>query len=498
MIQLHIRRLIFTYFVNNARGMESRIDVICLWRCGTVGSCLRMNTMHRCLAIAGLLLLGTNLSRADDPSAAQPWSFDTITLKNGTVLKGLILESSDSSIKIQCVLRQAGRPTVTLHTAVQRAEIVQVDRLKAPQREQLQARLLELEQNTPQGEKARMEGLNLEEIAWAGQPKGGLRYKSDYFTLESNAPEDIVRRSALRLEQIFAAYAVYLPSRFKGGAPTSVTLMTDEIEYRRMLVTQKQQFQNLAFFDPASNRIVCFSSLKLLGERLALLRFEHRKLRSDLEAKRTEFAKLYKGKELARVTMPITDALRRLDRVDQQNAELLDKESRQLLATLYHEAFHAYLAVFVYPPQKGELPRWLNEGLAQIFESAIVEGKELRVGHADATRLTRVKEKNALVPLADLLRSGPKQFLVSHAVERQSSDRNYLTSWALAFYLTFEKRLLGSAAMDRFVARLHEGIDPIAAFEEFSGASLTAFEVEFRKYVQLLQEDGTVAKVVKP
>ena len=39
------------------------------------------------------------------------------------------------------------------------------------------------------------------------------------------------------------------------------------------------------------------------------------------------------------------------------------------------------------------MPRWLNEGLAQIFETAIIEAGELRVGHADAERLARVKEE---------------------------------------------------------------------------------------------------------
>jgi len=33
------------------------------------------------------------------------------------------------------------------------------------------------------------------------------------------------------------------------------------------------------------------------------------------------------------------------------------------------------------------VPLWLDEGLAQIFETALVEAGELRVGHAERSRL---------------------------------------------------------------------------------------------------------------
>lgn len=432
---------------------------------------------------------------------AQPkWNYDIITLKNGSVLKGMIEQSTDDCIKFQYVLRQTGKPTVTLHITIRRNEIKSIERLKPADREVLQSRLLDLEQNSPQTEKERMEGLDLREIGWGGKPRGGWRYDSNYFTLTSSAPEEIVRRAALRLEQIYAAYAVFLPPRHKGGAATSVTLLTDMAEYQKLLAAQKNQFLNLAFFDPDANRIVCYSDLQRLGESLASVRAQHRQIRADLETKRAEFAKLYKGVELARVTQGITDAMLRLNRADDLNTDRFNKATLQLFATLYHESFHAYLAGFVYVPGQDELPRWLNEGLAQIFETAILEGKELRVGHADRNRLTRAKEmagKGQLVPIADLIKSGPKQFLLTHIVDRQASDRYYLTSWAVAFYLMFEKRLLGSEALDHFVSRLNEGADAKAAFEEMIGMPLAKFEPAFRKYIQLLQADGTVANFGK-
>src|SRR5439155_17665022 len=166
----------------------------------------------------------------------------------------------------------------------------------------------------------------------------------------------------------------------------------------------------------------------------------------------------------------------------------------RLFQRLYHEAFHAYLASFVYPPGDAEVPRWLNEGLAQIFETAIVEAGELRVGPTDRERVRRVQElahKGQLVPLADLLKSGPKQFLVQHATEQQISDRYYISSWALACYLTFERRLLAGKAMDRYVQASARGAEPAAAFRDFVGQPLSEFEKGFRDYLSRLPARAT-------
>jgi hypothetical protein len=201
------------------------------------------------------------------------------------------------------------------------------------------------------------------------------------------------------------------------------------------------------------------------------------------------------------MSKPYLDARDSVVAADRKNDELFANATKQLFATLYHEAFHAYLAGFVYPPKSGDVPRWLNEGLAQIFETAILEGQELRVGHADQARLTKAKDavqKGELLPVTDLLRSGRDQFALSHVGDKQISDRHYVASWALAFYLTFERRLLGSPALDQFIKQVNDGVEAIKAFEELIGEPLAKFEPEFRKYVLYLQANGSVARVPKP
>jgi hypothetical protein len=141
----------------------------------------------------------------------------------------------------------------------------------------------------------------------------------------------------------------------------------------------------------------------------------------------------------------------------------------------------------------------LNEGLAQVFETAQVEAGELRLGHADRDRLARVKEfvrKGELLPVKDLLCAGPKQFIVLHRGDRFESDQAYLTSWGLSFYLMFDRKVLGTTALDEFVRRINEKADAIEAFGKLTGQPLERFEKEFHQFLLRLQADGSLSDTI--
>jgi hypothetical protein len=455
----------------------------------------------RWLTIGLLGLLPSAPLLAENPSPMAGLKFETLHLKSGVTFQGLVLEETQTIVRFQNVRQPRGRPTVIIESSFPRGEVVGIDRLDDADRQRLQARIREIEKISEQGDKERAGGLELEVIPWGKDPKGGWRYSSDYFVLASNAPEELARRAAFHLEQIYLAYTRFLPPRFPGGQATRIEVLIDQDEYQRLLAEQKHTFLNPAFFDCVANRIVCYSNHQKLSQDLANTRQQHQKIRQELTKEEAEFKKLYKGKELAKLLEPIVEARKKIKVVDLMNEATFERDTHQMFATLYHEAFHAYLSNFVYPPRGGELPRWLNEGLAQIFETAIVEAGELRIGHADRNRLDKAKDalqKKELVPLESLLNSGPKHFLLVHVGDRQISDQHYLTAWAVTFYLTFEKRLFGSEAMDYYVRKLADKADTREAFEALVGQKLSQFEKDFARYLQNLQEDGTVRNLVKP
>lgn len=429
---------------------------------------------------------------------ADDWQFDILRLKNGGVLKGMLVDEDENEVRFCIIARNTGAPTrPTTTTTIPRNEIAGIDRLDAKERKKLEERLQTLDL-TGEGEKARMKSLQLKSVPWVtGDGSQALRYTSEFFVLTSNAREEIVRRAAVRLDDIYNAYVRYLPPRRQKAERTAIILVRSVAEYRIILKDQGRNILNPAFYDLRRNQVVCATELQKLGDKLEQVRGQHQKALDELKEREAALRRQHKGNVPAPLLVQIQNAKKEIAQANRKNDGIFDSITRELFQTLYHEAFHAYLANFVYPPEEVEVPRWLNEGLAQIFETAIVEAGELRVGHVDKERLTQIRDMSRagrLVPIKDLLTSSSKEFLVAQARDQQISDRYYLNSWALASYLTFDRRLLGSPVMHRYVQSLKRGANEMEAFASMVGKPLPQFEKEYQQYLSKLQPDGTASK----
>jgi hypothetical protein len=445
---------------------------------------------------------------ADVSLGGDDWKYDTVYLKNGTSYRGLVSQRG-GGVRMWCIVRNPGRPAVFYRLDFAEDEIARVEMLPDDEHEKLRQRfeaLREEHRRFPdpwriiESEEAAIPGadkIKLQEIPWRGDEKTkALAYRSTYFELESNAARRIVLVAAGQLEQVYAAYAHRLPPRAK-GRPTTILLPRSWADYQALVRGQGRNLLNPAFFDPDKNQIVCAFDWKHMSEELQRVHGEHFQQLEKAKKCEAELRKAYKGDIPADLRAVLVEQCRRIQDAERHNHETCARARQHLFQRLFHEAFHAYLLNFVYPPRNGELPRWLNEGLAQIFEAAVFEVGELRIGHADPGRLKAVGgalDNNALLRLADLLRSKPEQFLVSHDGDRRMSDRYYLASWALAFYLTFDRKLIGTPALDTYVHQLQRGTDPLEAFRELTGQPLSAFERDFLHYLNHLHSDGHVGR----
>jgi hypothetical protein len=461
--------------------------------------------------IGGSLVI-VALAGASDPVGAQSgWVFDEVALTNGARFQGMILKESPAGIDFQVVRRPPGRPTVTLTTFFAAREVAEVKRLTPMQRVRLKEQLADLDP-TGSGERQRMEALELTPADWLDRPGAARRYESEQFVLVSGAADEVTRRAAVRLEQIYAAFARVLPPRYPAGRPTAVLLAGQSSDYEKLLGGPAGRVLNPAVYDPVRNRIVCGTDLARLGEELTATQKRHAAQRARLDRYEADVRQLYKGMkpDLERFEEIVSRERRRLYLADHANGVKFDKATRRLFALLYHEAFHSYAATFVYPPLPaadvragkgtGELPRWLNEGLAQLFEGAVVEGTELRVGLPDAERLEKVQDllrgkgsPAGLVPVADLLRAGKDSFLAAHVDQRTAADRAYLTSWAMTYWLTFDRRAVGTREFEEYLIAVNSGGDPVEAFERWVGTDVKSAEKELHDYLMRLRVDGSVA-----
>jgi hypothetical protein len=455
-----------------------------------------------------LVFLLPLLAGADAPLGGDDWKYDIVYLKKGDNFRGLVYQR-DGGVRMWCIVRNPGRPAVFYRVNFSEDEVARVEMLPDAEHERLRQRfkaLREEHRRLPDPwraielDEAAIPGadkIKLHETPWRGEGKTkALAYRSSFFELESNASRRIVLVAASQLEHVYAAYVRCLPPRAK-GRPTTILLPQSRADYRTLVRGQGRSLLNPAFFDPDKNQIVCAFDWKQMSEELQRIHEEHAKLWAKSEKCEAELRKAYKGDIPAELKADLAEQRHRIQAAESRNQETCTRARRRLFQRLFHEAFHAYLLNFVYPPRDGELPRWLNEGSAQIFETAVFEVGELRIGHADVERLEAVRQalaKNALLPLTDLLRSGAKQFQVAHDGDKQVSDRYYLGSWALAFYLTFDRKLLGTPALDAYVLRLQRRTEPLEAFRELTGQPLAEFERAFLHYLTHLHPDGSVGK----
>src|SRR5262249_28791556 len=145
---------------------------------------------------------------------------------------------------------------------------------------------------------------------WINKKSKALHYYSDHFTLVSNADAEIVKRAAVRLDDIYAAYARFLPPRKKQGKPTKILLISSMEEYQNLLKQQNRNILNPAFFDTRTNEVVCGTDLKAIGESLTKVRLKHTLLLQKLADEEADLKKKYPNPRLR--PAPVVEQFRQI------------------------------------------------------------------------------------------------------------------------------------------------------------------------------------------
>jgi hypothetical protein len=263
---------------------------------------------------------------------------------------------------------------------------------------------------------------------------------------------------------------------------------------------------NRAVFLPQENLVAAGSELGRYAAQLAELDARHEKLRKELEQLEEQLASRLRqlGDQLRRQGRPRSQIRKLLARerhsvgrqIDEKRDELgacnrendraLDQVAGRTLTRLYHEAFHAYLENYVYPRRNHDVPLWLNEGLAMVFESALVESGSLRLGAPNRPALEALQadfKTGRPLPFARLLAADAGDFLVPAGAPTDFSNRYYAHAWGLVYYLTFERQLLTAPKLDAYVAMSEETTAPVPRFERLADTPIAAFQERWQEYL---------------
>ena len=183
--------------------------------------------------------------------------------------------------------------------------------------------------------------------------------------------------------------------------------------------------------------------------------------------------------------------------------------SLSLWHIVQHEGFHQFAHMVI----GGQLPVWLDEGLAEYFGLGIWTGDGFVTGTIPQGRLAAVRrhiKEDRITPLADFLlmtgadwhdafsrkqaekdkpKSGPKG-----QEGKSDGDRvriNYDQAWSMVHFLVHAENGKYRASFAGFIADISSGMDWKESFQSRFGGSVNAFEQKYRQWWLALPDNPT-------
>lgn len=173
-------------------------------------------------------------------------------------------------------------------------------------------------------------------------------------------------------------------------------------------------------------------------------------------------------------------------------AAFLEGQGRDgLRRTLQHEAFHQFAHNCISP----NMPVWLNEGLAQVFEEGIFSGDRFSLGQVPPRRVRQLQYDLTHRQLADFAQfMGISNDLWStHLADNAAAGATqYNQAWAMVhFLINAPEPRTGApkyrARLVRMLDLLHQGRSADDAFTDAFSNNVEGFQARFMEYAQNIQ-----------
>lgn len=179
-------------------------------------------------------------------------------------------------------------------------------------------------------------------------------------------------------------------------------------------------------------------------------------------------------------------------------AAFLNGQGRDgLRKTLQHEAFHQFADSAI----SRNMPIWLNEGLAQVFEEGLWTGNSFALGQVPPRRVRQLKadmESGRLIPFDTILWLSPAQWRDN--MEGTRGAAQYNQAWAMVHMLIYETDESGNlkyrARFIDMLRKIHSGQTAENAFTSAFSKNIQGFQDRFLEFADQLQPTDT-ARVIE-
>jgi hypothetical protein len=157
---------------------------------------------------------------------------------------------------------------------------------------------------------------------------------------------------------------------------------------------------------------------------------------------------------------------------------------------IQHEGFHQ----FVHAVIGGDIPIWVNEGLAEYFGQALYTGDGYVTGLIPPRRLARLQqwiEGEQARPLDEVM-------MTSHAAWNAGlSIINYDQAWSMVHFLAHAENGRYQPAFNGFIKSVSRGMRWEDAWRKNFGTGTRAFEQKWRQYWTQMPPDATATRYVE-
>ncbi|QQE11037.1 DUF1570 domain-containing protein [Planctomycetota bacterium] len=165
-----------------------------------------------------------------------------------------------------------------------------------------------------------------------------------------------------------------------------------------------------------------------------------------------------------------------------------DKPRREIFAVLQHEGFHQFVWNYI----GKDLPVWMNEGLAQYFEDAVITGKKMNTGLTDVNRAKLVKRmirERDYLSFPDIMNLDHDQWSNILGDDAERASKLYAQAWSMVYFLIHSNDGKYAAGVNSYLTKLNNGEDPGWAFKRIFGFDLRRMERDWTRFAFAMEND---------
>jgi hypothetical protein len=164
----------------------------------------------------------------------------------------------------------------------------------------------------------------------------------------------------------------------------------------------------------------------------------------------------------------------------------LEGQRDTLRRTLGHEAFHQ----FAFKATGANMPIWLNEGLAQLFEESIWTGESFLMNQVSPRRLRQLQSDirtNRCMGLRAIMSLTPDRWSANLAADPEAGATQYNQAWAMVHYMAYGEGGDNGSRLVTMLRLLAKGAKGEDAFTSSFGNNMEQFRAGFERHALSLK-----------